>query len=66
MFVFLHQAELTVYISDSFFTYFALMVMVLLGKYLHVLEVSCLQDPGGLGGVLPPASRTMALLCSEA
>lgn len=55
-----------VYICDSFFTYFALMVMVLLGKHLHGLEVSCLQDPGGLGGLLPPASRTMALLWSEA
>lgn len=62
MFVFLHQAELTVYICDSFFTYFALMVMVLLGKHLHGLEVSCLQDPGGLGGWFPPASRTVALL----
>lgn len=25
------------------------MVMVLLVKHLHGLEVSCLQDPGGLG-----------------
>lgn len=62
MFVFLHLAELTVYICDSFLTYFALMVMVLLGKHLHGLEVICLQDPGGLGQLLPPASRTVALL----
>lgn len=65
MFVFLHQGELTVYICDSFFTYFVLMVMVVLGKHLYGLEVICLQDPGGLGGLLPPASRTVALLWSN-
>lgn len=33
-------------IYDSFFTYFALMGMELLGKHLYGLEISCLQKPG--------------------
>lgn len=47
---------------------YALMVMVLSVKHLHQLKVSCPQHPGGLGGEMSPASRTLtaALLWSGA